>query len=269
MRNYWSCSKFANWLRGIKKPKHATINEWHEWEQYSKKIYPFRYWLTEVFLNRIQQVLYWIPECINDIRYYINNRWISRSHSLTAHSRDIKPGQWCDVGNRFLPCLFNELVDFVEVECAWHYVMWDKTARKKYKTPWSRHFFHFRTWRCAEAGIDYFKWAMTLTDAEWIKEGETPQATEHALAAKEILELYNWWKEVYPNRPDLYDISGWNEYCETYRKDGYSIFDNKTPEEKETIKSIFNKIKENEILYDKEDEEMMVRLIKIRQHLWT
>jgi hypothetical protein len=34
------------------------------------------------------------------------------------------------VGNRFLPCLFNELVDFVEIEQAWHHCVWSDEAKK-------------------------------------------------------------------------------------------------------------------------------------------
>ena len=75
---------------------------------------------------------------IYDFKYYINNRFITRTNSLTAHKRDIKPGSWCDIGNRFLPCLFNELVDFVEIEQAWHCVMWDEEAMKKHRVPWYR-----------------------------------------------------------------------------------------------------------------------------------
>jgi hypothetical protein len=75
----------------------------------------FRYWLAEEGLDYLQKFVMFIPDNLYAIKYYINNRWVTRSHSLTAHPRDIKPGTWHDVGNRFLPCLFNELQDFVEV----------------------------------------------------------------------------------------------------------------------------------------------------------
>ena len=115
---YWSCSPFADWLRGTKKLGAGTSEEWDEWTTAAKMKHNFRYWLAEEGLSHLQDFVYYIPNRLNDVRYYINNRWVSRSHSLTAHSRDIKPGNWCDVGNRFLPCLFNELVDFVEIEQA-------------------------------------------------------------------------------------------------------------------------------------------------------
>lgn len=275
MRNYWTCTKFADWIRGTTKLKCGTAEEWHEWETRAKKEFPVRWWLAEEGLDRLQDVWCWIPERINDVRYYINNRFVTRTHCLTAHPRDIKRGTWSDVGNRFLPCLFNELVEFVEVEQAWHHCMWDEETRKKYKTPWWRSgWLRWRSWRCPEAGIDYLKWAMTLTNEEFIEEGETPEPTYQAKAAKEILELYTWWKEVYPNRPEPMDASGWSAYCEAGRKATggslwLSLAADKDPELKAQGEVAHKKLQEIEEAYNREDEEMMIRLIKVRESLWT
>ncbi len=274
MRNYWTCTKFADWLRGTTKLKYGTSEEWHEWETRAKRDFPIRWWLAEEGLDKLQDVWCYIPERLNDVRYYINNRWVTRTHSLTAHSRDIKPGQWCDVGNRFLPCLFNELVDFVEVEQAWHHVMWDDAARKKYRTPWWRSgWLRWRTWRCPEAGVDYLKWAMALTNKDFIEEGEQEEPTYQAKAAKEILELYTWWKEVYPKRPDPMDASGWSTYCDAMR-DKYpgsfmSSLNSKDPEDRKASDKAHKLLRKIEAAYEKEDEAMMIRLIKIRESLWT
>lgn len=275
MRDYWTCSRFADWIRGTTKLKCGTGKEWREWEEAAKAKYPIRWWIAEEGLDKLQDVWCWLPERINDVRYYINNRYISRSHSLTAHPRDIRPGAWCDVGNRFLPCLFNELVNFVEVEQAWHHCVWNEEARKKYGTPWTRTFFRFRTWRCPEAGIDYLKWAMTLTNEEFLEEGEKHKAepTYQAKAAKEILELYTWWKEVYPNRPDPYEASGWSAYCEASREanGGRLSWDgnNDNPELRKMSNKAHKLLQKIEADYEKEDEAMMIRLIKVRQSLWT
>jgi hypothetical protein len=213
------------------------------------------------------------------MKYYINNRWITRTHCLTAHPRDIKPGQWQDVGNRFLPCLFNELVDFVEIEQAWWNIAWDKEARAKYAAPfWSSGWFRWRTWRCPEAGLDGLKWQSELV---W-KEDEVGENTDmigkptyQAEKAQEILALYKWWTEVYPNRPDIHDASGWTEYCNRKReingdKDLDFFCNDKVPKElKEFGDQALKKSHEIEEAYEKEDEEMMIRLIKIRNSLWT
>jgi hypothetical protein len=274
MRNYWTCSKFADWLRGTPKIKCGTGKQWHEWEKAAKANHPIRWWIAEEGLDHIQDVWCWIPERINDVRYYINNRWITRTHALTAHARDIPRGEWRDVGNRFLPCLFNELVDFVEIEQAWHHCVWSDEAKKEFEVPWWRKgWMRWRTWRCPEAGMAYLTWASTLTNEEFLDDGEKHKAepTHQAKAAKEIIELYTWWKNVYPNRPDPYDVSGWTAYCELRRANGYHLLDmeDKSPEEAKMSKDSLDALHSLEAQYAQEDEDMMIRLIKIRESLWT
>ena len=276
MRNYWSCSPFADWLRGTAKLKAATGREWRLWREAAKESHPIRYWIVEEGLDYLQNIWMWIPDRINDVRYYINNRWITCSHALTAHPQDIRPGQWSDVGNRFLPCLFNELVNFVEVEQAWHHVMWDEAARERFNVPWYRRsWLRLRTWRSPEAGLAYLDWASSLKlDLGWGVEpgsAEYDQPTHQALAAREIKELYMWWKEIYPNRPDVYDASGWSAYCERRRALGYDLLEleDKTEAEADECKTALDKSQEIEAAYEAEDEAMMIRLIRIRDSLWT
>jgi len=273
--HYWTCSKFADWLRGTTKLKAGTSEEWHEWEERAKSAYPIRWWLAEEGLDYVQNFVYYIPDRLNDVRYYINNRWVSHSHRLTAHPRDIKPGSWQDVGNRFLPCLFNELVDFVEVEQAWHYVMWNPEEQKKYNVPWYRSgWLRWRTWRCPEAGMAYLNWASALTNEEFLEEGEKHLAepTYQAEAAKEIIELYTWWTVTYRNRPDPYEASGWTAVCEENRiaNGGRLSFGiEKDPVLKKKSDKAHKLLQKIEKDYAKEEEEMMIRLIKIRESLWT
>lgn len=281
--HYWSCSKFADWLRGTSKPGAQTGKGWDTWHKVAKKSHPFRYWIAEEALDAIQNAIWWPVDKLYDVKYYINNRWITRTHSLTAHPKDIRPGRWCDVGNRFLPCLFNELVDFVEIETAWSNIAWDKKAREKYNAPfYSVGWFRWRTWRCPEAGIDHLKWAMTLTNEEWLEEDKKHLAepTGQALAAKEILELYTWWKEVYPNRKDPMELSGWTAWCnrrrekvkdedEDARWSALLSSEDDTADEKAETHRILDLCQEIERQQNEEDEQMMIRLIKVRQHLWT
>jgi hypothetical protein len=235
----------------------------------------FRYWLAEEALGHIQDFVTWPVRTLYDIKYYINNRWVSRTHSLTAHPRDIKPGQWQDVGNRFLPCLFNELVDFVEIESAWSHIAWgDKEARAKYDPPfWASGWFRWRVWRCPQAGLDHLDWAMTLTNTDWCQpdDPEYGKPTGQAERAKEIKELYTWWTVTYRARPDPYDASGWSDYCEQARiLNGGKLFGGKsTPELKKLSDKSHKLLQKIEAAYEKEDEVMMIRLIKARDSLWT
>lgn len=239
--------------------------------------YNFRYWLAEEGLDYIQNAIYYIPDRIYAVKYYINNRWVSHTHALTAHSSLISKGQWCDVGHRFLPCLFSELVDFVEVELAWWHLVWeDKEKRKKYNAPWWRFgWWNMRLWRCPQAGLDNLAWQANLVRDEQYTNKDDPEfgkPTEQAIRAKEILDLYTWWTEVYLKRPDPYEASGWSAYCEASRTaNGGSLSwgADKSPELKKMSDKSHKLLRKIEEAYEKEDEAMMIRLIKIRGSLWT
>jgi hypothetical protein len=273
--NYWSCTRFADWVRGKPKLKAGTSDEWHNWENEAKGYHPVRYWIAEEALDAIQNFIWWPVDQLYALKYYINNRFVTRTHSLTAHPRDIRPGDWCDVGNRFLPCLFNELVDFVEIESAWSHIAWgSKEDRAKYNPPfWASGWFRWRVWRCPQAGIDHLDWAMTLTNTDWCEPDHKDygKPTGQALRAKEIKELYTWWTTVYPNRPDPHDISGWSEYCEKKRdlNDGRLFGSKETPEIKKLGNQALKLSTKIEKQYADEDEAMMIRLIKARDSLWT
>ena len=274
--NYWTIGKFADWLRGTPKLKCGTSEEWDAWTEQAKTAHPIRWWIAEEGLDHLQKFVYYIPDRLNDIRYYINNRWITRSHALTAHPRDIAPGTWRDVGNRFLPCLFNELVDFVEIEQAWHHCIWSDDAKTKFDVPWYRKgWLRLRTWRCPEAGMEYLRWAETLTNEEFLEEGEKHKAepTYQAKAAKEIIELYTWWTTTYRNRPDPMDASGWSAHCEAmrvkYPGSMFSSLNSKDPADRKASDRAHKLLQKIEAAYEKEDEAMMIRLIKIRDGLWT
>ena len=273
--HYWTIGKFADWIRGTPGPGALTSEGWDAWHTKAQAAHPIRYWIAEEGLDHLQKFVYYIPDKLNDVRYYINNRWVSNSHALTAHPRDIQPGNWSDVGNRFLPCMFNELVDFVEIEQAWHHCIWSDDMKTKYDVPWYRKgWLRWRTWRSAEAGMEYLRWAETLTNEEFLEEGEKHNAepTYQAKAAKEIIQLYTWWTVTYRNRPDPYEASGWTAACEASRiANGgrLSFSGDKDPVLKKASDKAHKLLQKIEADYEKEDEEMMIRLIKIRGSLWT
>ena len=281
--NYWTCSKFADWLRGTPKLKWGTGKEWDEWTDKAQTKSPVRYWLADEGLRYLQDAFMYIPDKIYAVKYYINNRYITRTHALTAHPRDIKPGEWCDVGNRFLPCLFNELQDFVEVELAWWHLAWeDKEKRAKYQAPWYNFgWFRVRGWRCKQAGLDNLEWQRNLRwTKEEVAEGSESlgKLTPQAVSAQEILDLYTWWTEVRPARPDPHEASGWSAYCDAKRKAAeatgkkfsfLSGIEDRTAAEKKASAKAMKLLHKIEAQYEKEDEDMMIRLIKVRRGLWT
>jgi hypothetical protein len=246
--HYWSCSKLANLIRGCEKPPYLTMDDWEKWRSEVKAKSPIRYFIAEKLLNRIQDFINFPKDIYNSIRYYIRNRFITKTHYLKT---GLEPGVYHELDERILYGLFNELVDFVEVEQAWiNYISNDKK-------------YNFKNGRCIESGLDHLKWASGLKYDEdcGIAEGEElyGKPTPQSESASKILELYSWWKDR-KYRTDPMEASGWSDYCEKKKIEG--LDDKKSRIALEKLTNLEEK-------YEKEDEDMLIELIKIRKHLWT
>jgi len=276
--NYWSCTKFADWLRGTPKPYAGTAEEWCDWKKIAKTK-KIRYWLTEEGLDSLQNFVRWPLDLFNNVRYYVDNRWVVETHALTSN---LKRGQWHDLDTRLLHACFDELVNFVEVEQAWHAIACSDEERKKYKTPWYRKIFCLGFWRCPEAGLAHLEWAAGLkNDEDWIDKTDPGfgQPTHQALAAQQTMRLYKWWKEERPQRPDPMDASGWSDYCEERRQavraengdddDFLWIGCDKDELDRERSSKILEICRKMEQEREDEDTEMLICLIKIRKSLWS
>lgn len=268
--NYWSCSKFADIIRGTNKPMFLDSDGWDDWHAESKKKHPIRYWIADELFDYVQNTIMWIPDKLYSAKYYIVNRWIDQSHALVAHPKHIKPGQYRDMDFRILHCLFDELVDHVEIERAYSNYRWSEEKSKGMRW-WQVGRWRTRTWRSAEAGLAHLEWELTLTDEEWLDADKKSEAkpTQQAKAAQEIIDLYKWWTEVYPNRPDPHDISGWTAHCESKRERGIGFLADDPQEDRAATKKMLDKIRKVEAAYEAEDTKMLIRLIKIRGSLWT
>jgi hypothetical protein len=272
---YWTCTPFADWLRGTKSPKAETSKGWKVWKKNAKEAHPWRYWLADEALGTLQDIWMWVPDRINDVRYYIHNRWLTKTHALSSN---LEKGVWHEFEERMLHGSFDTLVDFVEIDTAWSHVMWSEEAREEYKVPWWRKQWWsrwFQIWRCPAAGIAHLEWASTLTNKDFYQptDPEYGKPTQQAKTAMEVLKLYWWWKEERPYRPDPHDASGWTAICDRRRsKDPDDILgglDDRTPEEERESKRALDKCHKIEAQYEKEDEQMLIRLVKIRKSLWT
>ena len=236
MNRHWCCTKFADRIRGTQKPKFATAKEWKEWREEAQKKYPFRYWLAEEFLPSAQRTFYWPYNKYQDILHYLYNRYITKSHALTSK---LKKGKYNEFDERILHCLFDELVNFVEVEAA-HM----ECLQNNKKIKWF--------YRSSEDGIAYLKQQA---------EDEPP----YCEGSKEILELYYWWTQTYANRKDPAEISGLNDYCEKNKNFFDNLFENLNEENKKILDETY-RIEQEQA---EEEDEMLIRLIKARKYLWT
>lgn len=272
---YWSCSKFADWLRGTPKPKAATAEEWNEWHKAArgKKT---RYWLAEDGLGYLQDFVFWPMNRVRDIRHDINNRWISKTHALTS---DLQRGQWHEFDTRLLHSAFDEIVNFVEIEQAWMHMICSDEEQKQYKIHWQHNIFRSR--RSPEAGLAYLEWASGLkADEEWMDKNDPNfgKPTPQAFAAQETIALYKWWKDERPKRPDPSDASGWSNYFQEKQKAAEARGDDplwtslskyESDEDEERSRKILDRCYKMEQEQEDEDTEMLIRLVKLRKCLWT
>jgi len=133
----------------------------------------------------------------------------------------------------------------------------------------------WRTWRSPECGLANLEWQRQL---RW-KEDEVGkdfkglgELTPQAVKAQEILDLYMWWTVTYRNRPDPYEASGWTAACEAQRLANGGKMSFSTPKDpvlKKAQDKAHKLLQKIEADYEKEDEAMMIRLIKVRHGLWT
>jgi hypothetical protein len=232
--NRWNCSKVADIIRGTKKPFALGWREWDAWHEDAKKKHPLRYYLAENGLKTLQDILYFPYDVYHNVEVYVRNRWIDKTHIIKT---GLKPGQYYEFDTKILHGLFNELVDYVETEIS--------HTMKAYK---DRNY-KFKNGRCKQAGLDHLDWAIGLTFGSdyGINEDDPDynKPTPQALSAMVIKELYLWWTETRPNRPDP-----------------HSLYDDAKIEES------YDKIDKLETKYHQEDTDMMIKLITIRQDIW-
>jgi len=262
MKNYFKILKDR---LTYEKPFALPWHEWDEWEAKMRTERPVAYWLNETVPRFFADMYNFITKPFNDLRYWIRCRVFDRYHVINT---GLEPG-YADCDTRLLHGMFNLLVDFVEVEKAWMHVVFDKDARKKYKYPrFSLGWLRIRSFRCPEAGLAHLDWECSLGSPTL---DENERCESQAQVAYEILELYKWWTEVRPNRPDHIDASGWSNWCRYREKKGHRLFDKSQYSEEDKIEErrvldLSRTIEEDQF---NEDTEMLMRLIRIRGSLWT
>lgn len=191
----------------------------------------FKWWLR-MFLKHTKPFSW-----IRDLSYEFKYRFI-KHHKYNLVDTGLKPGYY-EVDHRMFHACFNLLVDFIEFEQAWMSLNCSDDELKK--VPWwmSKNKYCLKHGR--ELGFKHLDWGMALTmelnDNGYPNAGSDLQINHvgtQGWACKEMKELYTWYKEVYSNR--------WKneKYC--YELDDF---------------------------YEKEQTQMLVRLIKIRGYLWT
>lgn len=150
-------------------------------------------------------------------------------------SNTIKTGikGYAEADQMLLYSSFSILSDFVEGEVAWLRLILNDKERKK--VPWYMPLKSYCKKHAERLGRD-------------------------GINTQEIAELYEWWKDIRPNRIDPFDDPRFEEL------ESVDILDRMRDEEYMKLCKEAGKISDQ---HYEEDTEMLVRLMKIRGRLWT
>lgn len=250
--------QFRHWMR-YNPPGSMTTKGWRLFEEEYKEKAPIRYWFMHNFKYACLMPVKWKYEKITD---WVRYRTYDRYHIV---STGLEPG-YHDVPHQILHVNFNLLKDFVEVEQAWSKYLWSGEY-KETATWWEKHIPFYRkfvTFRRPDLGIAHLEWAATLDDPSLPPH---ERCDHQAVAARETLALYKWWVIDRPVRKEIEHVS--------YDHQGKGLlgcfdddFDD-TAEDYQAHRASMDAAAKQEEDWKNEDDEMLIRLMKVRHSLWT
>jgi len=174
---------------------------------------------------------------IRNANYWFKYRFINE-HKYNLVDTGLEPGYY-EVDERMFHACFNLLVQFIEEETSWkHLICSDKEMKKR---PWWMTLKRYCRKNRVKLGLGHLEWAQGLA-VEMDENGDnvfdSPLQINYpgsqGWAAKEMKELYFWYKEIYPKR--------WSNTKYMYNLDDF---------------------------YHEEQTNMLKRLIDVRGRLWT
>ena len=224
----------------------ATSSDWKEIRKWQRENYPVRVfiWLTVPSYFRVKKMR------LNDL-YYTVRSWFLPFNVIKIPTL---PRTYQEPFDVLLHGSFQVLVDFVEEEQIPWVEAW--TGKKNLRAEDA-----FRTQLS-----DYLK-DQCHPDYE-PSEDEIEALKHQAWREGEILDLYNWWKYERPLREKAEE----NLHDERPNKeiDALDVLDlDKDHPAKKDFRSYGQKLMRAEEFANKEDELQLIRLAKIRLHLWT
>ncbi len=246
--------RYTQWM-AFNPPGGLTGPGWNSFNKEFKTAAPIRYWFHRDFKKLFIYPIKWKYE---DITNWVRYRTYDKYHVVTTGE---KPGYQC-TDHIMLHVNFNLLKNFVEISKAYKSYWSDDVPQTwcEQHMPFYRIFYTFRR---PDLGIKYLDWEMTLDDPNLPLQDQSPEQARHA---REIYALYKWWVTDRPSRVEV-------EITCPETNDGdddifFSLSKINTPAHKQYIADLEQQSKQED-LWNKEDDEMLVRLMKIRRGLWT
>lgn len=172
-RNYWSCSKFAAWLRsfqGIPSPYALSSDEWEAYkeEHKGKLCYKMAEWL-----DNVQDVVYYPVDLVRKVYRNVHNLWIG-THCLKT---SLKKGQWHEFDTLVKYGIMENFIDFVEKELYPHVLLWNEDTIED---------------KSLDGVLDY-----------WVEMQSIPL---HKETNQKILDLYKKSVYIMRERVDVWDL---------------------------------------------------------------
>ena len=249
--------RFKAWMN-YNPPSALSSKGWRLFNKEFKEVAPIRHYIRENFRKTFIWPIKWKYEAVRD---WIRYRTYDQYHKLNT---GLKPGYY-SIETQMLNVNFNMLKEFVEVEQARHH-LWC-CSEDDNRTWCEKHmpfYYKFYPFNRPDLGIKHFEWAATLDDPSLpIHE----RCEYQAIQAREILALYKWWVNQRPARKEI-EYIGYDEQGLGSLGCFDDDFDINAPDYIAHRKNMEESSKQ-EAEWEEEDTEMLVRLVKIRQGLWT
>jgi hypothetical protein len=195
----------------------------------------------------------------NPILGFVYFRWksfktwvlnIFRRRKNIVRMRALKRSAWYDCDTRIFEANFQILVDYVEGELAWMQLITEG------KTHWYHRWFPIKDAR--ELALRYLEWETQLGN-------DSPDQAEQAA---KVRDLYLWYKDVRPNRPEPYDEIPHRPFeFEDDEENGYLVL--KSLHDDDEYVTAVKKAQEQEEAYEEEDTSRLVQLVQLRRMMWT
>lgn len=248
--------QFRRWMNYYP-PKALDMDGWNEFEDIFKREAKVRYFIKYFIVLKIGDFFNAVSLFAWGLRY----RFYRKYHLVNTK---LNPG-YHEIDTRMLHANFELLVDYVEIECANMTRVADERneiAERGWKHSYLPAILKGNQIRNRELGMQHLRWEMTLNAAELSEFERNPG---QAARAVQIIILYTWWKDVYPNRVELPSPDRNSVGLEFLSKKWKKA----NPEMSAKIDTWARDSHAQELDWDKEEEEMLIALIKIRKGLWT
>lgn len=229
-------------------PRAMALGSWGDRDEKLKKHFPIRFFMWETFPELFEQ---YINRPYRDCKRWVRFRTWDKYHILKL---DVSKS-YHDPDYIMLHSNFQILRNYVEIElAAWSEVNNDGISDEQ-TSSFTRfrkvlHGMKFKKQRNPAAGLRHLDWEIRDTSGY------------QQSSAKEQKALYLWWTIDRPLREEPYD----SRLFDDHKDDDTSFKAIMTrPYDKELVEARHDMEK----YYDAEDEEMLIRLMKIRKSLWS